>query len=105
KLSDGRWNRYPTVARRNRRSVRADASWTLVPSTTRVPLVGRSSPAIRRSNEDLPLPDGPTTASSEEAGTSAESPFSARTSPLAVREVFTRSSQREATTGLLTGAA
>ncbi len=39
------------------------------PATVTVPAVGRSSPAIMLSSVDLPLPDGPMTATTSPAAT------------------------------------
>ena len=64
------WKIMPTRRRRNRaRPVSLSAS-TRSPPTTIVPLVGRSSPAIRLSSVDLPLPEGPITATASPGATS-----------------------------------
>ena len=63
----------------------SEARPTDVPATTTEPDVGRSMPAISRSNEDFPLPLGPATATSADGGNEALTPRSARTSPVAVR--------------------
>jgi hypothetical protein len=56
------WKIMPTCCRRNRAtpvSLSRSIRW---PATVTVPLVGRSRPAIMFSSVDLPLPDGPITA-------------------------------------------
>src|SRR5262245_44466761 len=94
KLSEGRWNTYPSPWRRRCRRDRADVPETRRPSTASPPEVGRSMPAIKRSSDDLPLPEGPTTAVTRPRGNSADTPRSAWTSPVGVRYVRTRSSHR-----------
>src|SRR3954468_22218452 len=51
------------------------------PSTWTVPACGRSRPASTRSSVDFPAPFGPSTASSDPAGTAAVTSRSARRSP------------------------
>ena len=64
------WKIMPTCRRRNRaRPVSLSLSTRSSPTRTS-PLVGRSSPAIRLSSVDLPLPDGPITASASPGATS-----------------------------------
>ena len=57
-----------------------------MPITSMEPWVGLSSPATRRSSEDFPLPDGPTTTETPPRGnvdvTSRSAPL---TSPVGVR--------------------
>ena len=59
----------PTCSRRNLAdpvSLSESMRW---PSTVTEPLVGRSSPAIRLSRVDLPLPDGPMIATASPVST------------------------------------
>ena len=52
----------PTVSPRQRASASSPIVSRRWPATVTVPAVGRSMPAIRFVTVDLPLPDGPTTA-------------------------------------------
>jgi hypothetical protein len=56
------WKIMPTWRRRNRASPASLSRSIRSPATVTVPLVGRSRPAIMFSSVDLPLPDGPITA-------------------------------------------
>src|SRR5688500_6998431 len=61
----------------------------LSPFTSTFPLVGRSSPARRRSSEDLPLPEAPTTAATAPRRKATSTPRKAWTCWVAVAYVFT----------------
>ena len=56
------WNTMPTVSPLQRASASSPIVSRRWPATVTVPAVGRSMPAIRFVTVDLPLPDGPTTA-------------------------------------------
>ncbi len=56
------WKTKPILWRRSRASWSSDIAWIGVPSISTSPDVGRSSPAIKASRVDLPLPEGPSTA-------------------------------------------
>src|SRR6185503_19675828 len=56
------WNTKPIFSRRRTARRSSERSWIAVPSTSTSPLVGRSSPAISARSVDLPLPEGPRTA-------------------------------------------
>src|SRR5207249_10960149 len=65
---------------------------TSTPATTIVPDVGASSPATSPSSVDLPLPEGPATATASPASTSSETPSSTLSvrPPLGRRRVRSR---------------
>ncbi len=68
------WKIMPILARRYFARPVSVSSSTRTPSTVTLPDVGLSSPAIMFSRVDLPLPDGPRTASASPARTSRVSP-------------------------------
>jgi hypothetical protein len=72
------WKTMPTFAPRQTASSSSLSSPRLRPSTVTVPAVGRSIPVIRFRIVDLPLPDGPTTATISPAAISRSIPRRAR---------------------------
>src|SRR5581483_12265276 len=69
------------------------------PPTTRLPAVGRSSPACARRSVDLPLPDGPTTAVTSPAASSASTAWRASIPPAGVEYVLERPRQAASGSG------
>ena len=63
------WKMIPTCRDRNRASAPSLRLSIRRPATVTVPAVGRSSPAIRFSIVDFPLPDAPITATTSPAAT------------------------------------
>ncbi len=63
------WKMIPMWRARNRASALSPRVSIRRPATVTVPALGRSSPAIRLSSVDLPLPDGPMTATTSPAAT------------------------------------
>ena len=64
------WKMIPTCRARNLASPLSLRLSIRRPATVTVPAVGRSSPAMRLSSVDFPLPDGPMTAATSPAATS-----------------------------------
>ena len=64
------WKMIPMWRARNLASALSPRVSIRRPATVTVPAVGRSSPAMRLSSVDLPLPDGPMTATTSPAPTS-----------------------------------
>ncbi len=71
----------PTCRARNLASAASPRVSIRRPATVTVPAVGRSSPAMRLSSVDLPLPDGPMTATTSPAATPMLTPASAGGAP------------------------
>ena len=67
----------PIWRRRNRATPVSLSLSTRSPATVTVPLVGRSRPAMRLSSVDLPLPDGPMTATASPGASSRLTPSTA----------------------------
>jgi hypothetical protein len=63
------WKMIPMCRARNRASPLSPRVSIRRPATVTVPELGRSSPAIRFSRVDLPLPEGPMTATTSPAAT------------------------------------
>ena len=63
------WKMIPIWRARNRASAPSLTLSIRRPAMATVPAVGRSSPAIRFSNVDFPLPDGPMTATTSPVAT------------------------------------
>src|SRR5215469_14548428 len=72
------WKIMPIRSLRKRASPVSLSESIRCPATVTVPLVGRSRPAIRFSSVDLPLPDGPMTATDSPAATSKLTPSTAK---------------------------
>ena len=77
----------PTWRRRYRASPVSLSVSIRSPATVTEPLVGRSSPAIRFSSVDLPLPDGPITATASPGATSRLTPATAAWPRVALGDV------------------
>ena len=73
------WNTSPTWRRRSRASRVLLSSSVRTPASATVPSSARSSPATRCSSVDLPLPDGPISATNSPARTVRSAPRRART--------------------------
>ena len=67
----------PICCRRNRASPVSLSRSIRCPATVTVPLLGRSRPAMRLSRVDLPLPDGPITATASPGAMSRRTSVSA----------------------------
>jgi hypothetical protein len=76
------WKIMPICCRRNRATPVSLRLSIRSPATVTVPRVGRSRPATRLSSVDLPLPDGPMTATASPAAISSRTPSSAGLPPL-----------------------
>ena len=79
----GFWNAMPAIL---------TGPLTLAPEMTMLPVSGGISPVTSFINDDLPQPDGPTTAANSPRRTLSDVPFSARTPPDAPRYVSVTSS-------------
>ena len=71
----------PICCRRNRAAPVSLSESTRCPATVTLPLVGRSSAAMRLSSVDLPLPDGPITATASPDATDRLTSSSAGSPP------------------------
>src|SRR6185436_18185583 len=85
------WNTKPIVRRRKRASSVSPRRVTSTPSTAIEPPLGVSRPAMRPSSVDLPLPDGPVTATTSPAATSRLTPSRIVTGPPPLSRRITRS--------------
>ena len=81
------WKIIPTWVRRYRAVLVSLRVSIRCPATVTVPADGLSSPATRFSSVDLPLPDGPITATASPAATCTLTRSSAGTPPAAYRLV------------------
>jgi hypothetical protein len=77
------WKIIPISRRRNRAAAVSPRVSIRCPATVTVPLLGRSSPAIRFSSVDFPPPDGPITATASPAATARSTRSTARLPPSA----------------------
>ena len=81
------WKTIPTWPRRYRAVLVSPMLSIRCPATVTVPPLGLSSPAIRFSSVDFPLPDGPITATASPRATDRPTRSSAGPPPPAYRRV------------------
>src|SRR5262249_49566070 len=87
------WNTMPTRPRRKRASPSSPMRVISVPATVTRPVVALSRPAATISSDDLPEPDGPSSATVSPAGILSVTPFRMFTGPAALDSVSVTSSK------------